>query len=131
MWSLRSALLVVLAFLATAQALVLQAAGQLGIRSAAASASPMQFAERCPCPECACRTNLKKEKRARNRVNAFRFKKGGFTRTRRFNGPDYAAEQKKADEDNKFFSLIFTYSAEEAAAAQAGEGKAPEAAASK
>ena len=24
-----------------------------------------------------CRTNLKKEKRARNRVNAFRFKKGG------------------------------------------------------
>lgn len=25
-----------------------------------------------------CRNNLKKEKRQRNRVNAFRFKKGGF-----------------------------------------------------
>lgn len=53
----------------------------------------------------ACRTNLKKEKRTRNRINAFRFKKGGFTK-RRFNGPDYAAEQKKADEDNQFFALV-------------------------
>jgi hypothetical protein len=26
----------------------------------------------------ACRNNLKKEKRQRNRINAFRFKKGGF-----------------------------------------------------
>jgi len=26
----------------------------------------------------ACRNNLKKDKRVRNRVNAFRFKKGGF-----------------------------------------------------
>jgi len=67
----------------------------------------------------ACRTNLKKEKRARNRVNAFRFKKGGFVRRRFNNGPDYAAEAKKEQEDNDFFSMVFTYSAEEAAAAEA------------
>lgn len=53
-----------------------------------------------------CRTNLKKDKRLRNRINAFRFKKGGFVNKRRFNGPDYAAEQKKADEDNQFFSMV-------------------------
>ena len=53
-----------------------------------------------------CRTNLKKEKRQRNRVNAFRFKKGGFQKKRYNNGPDYAADQKKADEDNKFFSMV-------------------------
>ena len=53
----------------------------------------------------ACRTNLKKDKRLRNRINAFRFKKGP-TFKRRFTGPDYAAEQKKADEDNKFYSLV-------------------------
>ena len=52
-----------------------------------------------------CRTNLKKEKRVRNRINAFRFKKGGFVK-RRFNGPDYAADQKKADEDNEFYSMV-------------------------
>ena len=73
----------------------------------------------------ACRTNLKKEKRARNRINAFRFKKSQPFR-RRFNGPDYAADQKKADEDNKFYSLVFTYSAE-AEALAAEEAKKQEA----
>ena len=63
-----------------------------------------------------CRTNLKKEKRVRNRINAFRFKKGGFVR-RRF-GPDYAAEQAKADADNQFYSMVFTYTAEAAALAE-------------
>lgn len=53
-----------------------------------------------------CRTNLKKEKRQRNRVNAFRFKKGGFQKKRFNNGPDYAADQKKADEDNKFMAVV-------------------------
>ena len=62
-----------------------------------------------------CRTNLKKDKRIRNRVNAFRFKKGGFVR-RRFNGPDYAAEAKNQEDDNNHYSLVFTYSAEAAAA---------------
>ena len=62
-----------------------------------------------------CRTNLKKDKRQRNRVNAFRFKKGGFVR-RRFNGPDYAAEAKNQEDDNNHYSLVFTYSAEAAAA---------------
>lgn len=53
-----------------------------------------------------CRTNLKKEKRQRNRINAFRFKKGGFSKRRFNNGPDYAAQQKAADEDSKFYSLV-------------------------
>ena len=47
----------------------------------------------------ACRTNLKKEKRLRNRINAFRFKKGGFGKSRFRAGPDYSAMQKRADED--------------------------------
>ena len=83
---------------------MLQAAGHLGLRAAASASSPFHL-DRDACPCMGCRTNLKKEKRQRNRINAFRFKKGGFTK-RRFNGPDYAAEQKKADEDNKFFSLV-------------------------
>ena len=79
---------------------MLQTASHLGLARVAAPAARV---EACPCM--ACRTNLKKEKRLRNRTNAFRFKKGGFTK-RRFNGPDYAAEQKKADEDNQFYSLV-------------------------
>lgn len=46
----------------------------------AVSASNALVADRhvqtCVCM--GCRNNLKKEKRQRNRVNAFRFKKGGF-----------------------------------------------------
>ena len=80
--------------------MLLQTASHLGLQRAVA---PAARTEACPCM--ACRTNLKKEKRTRNRINAFRFKKGGFTK-RRFNGPDYAAEQKKADEDNQFFALV-------------------------
>jgi hypothetical protein len=53
-----------------------------------------------------CRTNLKKEKRMRNRVNAFRFKKGGFSKNRFRAGPDYGAIQRKADEDAKYYSLV-------------------------
>merc|ERR1719486_517912 len=119
MWSIRALLLLAVAFLGSTQAFVLQAAGQLGLHSASVAATRT---DECPCMR--CRTNLKKDKRLRNRVNAFRFKKGPVFK-RRFNGPDYAAEQKKADEDNKFFSLVFTYSAEEAAAAQAEAAKAP------
>merc|ERR1719331_3311199 len=115
-------MLVVVAFLSSAQALVVQTASHLGLSRASAAATGMHLrTEDCPCM--ACRTNLKKDKRLRNRINAFRFKKGPTFR-RRFTGPDYAAEQKKADEDNKFYSLVFTYSAEEAAAAQAEEAKA-------
>ena len=65
-------------------------AGRLGLASAATGCTAARV-EECPCM--GCRTNLKKEKRVRNRINAFRFKKGGFVR-RRF-GPDYAAEQAK------------------------------------
>ena len=53
-----------------------------------------------------CRTNLKKEKRLRNRINAFRFKKGGFGPRRRFTPVDHAAIQKKADEDNQFYAMV-------------------------
>merc|ERR1719181_1853962 len=109
MWSLRASLLVVLAFLASAQALVLQPAGHLGLHHAASAATR---ADACPCM--GCRTNLKKEKRLRNRINAFRFKKGGFKKPR-FPRPDYAADQRKADEDSQYATLVFSYSAEEAA----------------
>ena len=68
----------------------------------------------------ACRTNLKKDKRVRNRTNAFRFKKGGFVK-RRFNGPDFAAQQKKIDEDNQFTSLV----RRRAAPRRAPKGAAP------
>ena len=83
---------------------MVQTASHLGLRSAAATSFDFARAGDCECM--ACRTNLKKDKRVRNRINAFRFKKGGFTPRRRFNGPDYAAEQKKADEDNQFFSMV-------------------------
>merc|ERR1712023_521635 len=119
MWSIRALLLVLLAFLGSTQALLLQTAGHMGLHSADAA---ITRTDGCPCMR--CRTNLKKDKRQRNRVNAFRFTKGPVFK-RRFTGPDYAAEQKKSDEDNKFFSLVFTYSAEEAAAAQAEAAKAP------
>ena len=95
MLSPRSVVLLLVAFVAsTAQAFMMQAAGKVGLQRAATS-SPWHQLESCPCMS--CRTNLKKEKRQRNRINAFRFKKGGFTK-RRFFGPDYAADQKKADE---------------------------------
>merc|ERR1719230_1595481 len=110
---MRSLLMLLLAFVASTQALILQTAGHLGLSRAAASAANPEWARADSCPCMACRTNLKKEKRVRNRVNAFRFKKGGFTKRRFNNGPDYAAEQKKADEDNAYFAMVFTYSAEE------------------
>jgi len=113
MLGVRAVLLLIIAFLASAQAFIVQTASSL-VGPRAAAISPFERLGDCPCMR--CRTNLKKEKRQRNRVNAFRFKKGGFTR-RRFNGPDYAADQKKADEDNKFYSMMFTFTAEEEAAA--------------
>ena len=117
---MRSVIMMLLALLASAQAFMLQVANQVGLSRPAISSDCT--AGVCPCMS--CRTNLKKEKRSRNRINAFRFKKGGFVR-RRFNGPDYAAEAKKQEEDNQFFSLIYTYSAEEAAAAEAAAKNAP------
>ena len=72
----------------------------------------------------ACRTNLKKEKRQRNRVNAFRFKKGGFQK-KRFNGPDYAAEARKAEEDNKYMAMVFTHVEEEQANKAEASAAAP------
>jgi hypothetical protein len=59
------------------------------------------------------RRNLKKEKRLRNRMNAFRFKKRTFG-NKRFQRRDYAKEAAIQEEDNMFYSLIFTATAEEA-----------------
>ena len=78
-----------------------------------------------------CRQNLKKEKRIRNRVNAFRFKKQVFKFRRFDNSAQSAEDAKKADEDNKFYSMVFTTLAEEAAAVAAAPAPAPEAAAAK
>lgn len=102
---------------AGSQALMLQAGNVARFQAAA---TPV---ERAGEASMACRTRLKKEKRLRNRINAFRFKKGGFQK-KRFGppGPDYAAEQKKADEDNKFMALMFSFTAEEAVA-EAAEAK--------
>lgn len=76
-----------------------------------------------PCPCMSCRNNLKKEKRLRNRMNAFRFKKNtGFQRFNNF--ADRGAESKKDAEDAEYMSLIFTYSA---AAAQVEAAAAEEA----
>ena len=143
MWSTRSLLLLVLAFVAStqvtrrlrvpatpaerpyhrsasvrerapaaflSQAFLLQTAGHLGLHSAASCAASR--VESCPCMR--CRTNLKKEKRLRNRINAFRFKKGGFGPRRRFSPVDHAAIQKKADEDNQFSSMVRRASAHRA-----------------
>lgn len=104
----------------TFQALVLRTANHLGIQKAAAT----PFARLGECPCMACRTNLKKEKRQRNRVNAFRFKKGGFQK-KRFNGPDYAAEARKAEEDNKYMAMVFTHAEEEQANKAEASAAAP------
>ena len=101
-WSTGSHSLTIAHASPAAQALLLQPAGHMGLASACSPA-----AARVGDIAMARRTNLKKEKRARNRINAFRFKKGGFTK-RRFFGPDAAAEQKKADEDNQFYSMVRT-----------------------
>ena len=60
---------------AVAQALVMQVVG--GQLSARAAVGCQQSLGVCPCM--GCRQNLKKEKRLRNRLNAFRFKKNGAT----------------------------------------------------
>eukprot|EP00316_Scyphosphaera_apsteinii_P021901 CAMPEP_0119313032 /NCGR_PEP_ID=MMETSP1333-20130426/27615_1 /TAXON_ID=418940 /ORGANISM="Scyphosphaera apsteinii, Strain RCC1455" /LENGTH=158 /DNA_ID=CAMNT_0007317753 /DNA_START=179 /DNA_END=656 /DNA_ORIENTATION=+ len=60
---------------------------------------------------------MKKDKRLRNRSNAFRFKKGGKTFYNRF--ADKAAAQTASTEDGEFISAVFTYSAIAAAAAAA------------
>ena len=99
-WSTGSHSLTIAHASPAAQALLLQPAGHMGLASACSPA-----AARVGDIAMARRTNLKKEKRVRNRINAFRFKKGGFTK-RRFFGPDAAAEQKKADEDNHFYSMV-------------------------
>merc|ERR1719389_1434769 len=64
------------------------------------------------------RTNLKKEKRARNRVNAFRFKKGG---TFKFTPRGPRRDDAGANEDAAFYAQVFTQSALAAEAEKAEE----------
>lgn len=101
-------LLVFLAFLiSSTQALVLHAASAVGTRLSVATASRPgggTCGGNCVCM--ACRNNLKKEKRLRNRVNAFRFKKNTFTRFRRFDDRQSPADLAKAEEDAKHMSLV-------------------------
>ena len=59
-----------------------------------------------------CRTNLKKEKRIRNRVNAFRFKKAVPFRFARA-GPK-KDDSKEATEDAAYYAQVFTQSLAEA-----------------
>jgi len=74
-------------------------------------------------PLMAMRRNLKKEKRLRNRQNAFRFKQPTPRfRFNRRNDPD----PKLAGEDAEFYSKIFTYTAEADAMAAEAAAKAPE-----
>ena len=68
--------LLVLALACAARAFVLPA--QLPAAAAPVAASALRVAPGAI--EMRCRTNLKKEKRARNRVNAFRFKKASASR---------------------------------------------------
>ncbi|EOD28097.1 hypothetical protein EMIHUDRAFT_468761 [Emiliania huxleyi CCMP1516] len=94
----------------------------LGRRAAVAAGDMLQterHTQHCVCM--ACRSNLKKEKRLRNRVNAFRYKKGGFGKKRFSNNrfEDRAVAAAKATEDAEFLSLIFTQSALAAEAEQA------------
>jgi large subunit ribosomal protein L7/L12 len=77
-----------------------------------ARAGQPQMVARAPEPQMSGRRNLKKEKRVRNRVNAFRFKKPvpRFWNNRR-NGP---VDPKNAQMDAEHVALVFTKTAEEA-----------------
>ena len=46
---------------------------------------------------------------------------------RRFNGPDYAKEAANQEDDNAHYALVFTYSAEAAAAEEAAAKEAAKA----
>mmetsp|Transcript_7770 Transcript_7770/g.24320 ORF Transcript_7770/g.24320 Transcript_7770/m.24320 type:complete len:129 (+) Transcript_7770:44-430(+) len=125
MTGLKTLLLLLVGLLQISKALVVTPL-VLGRRAAVAAGDMLQT-ERCTqhCVCMACRSNLKKEKRLRNRVNAFRFKKGGFGKKRFSNNrfEDRAVAAAKATEDAEFLSLIFTQSALAAEAEQAAEAE--------
>lgn len=64
-----------------------------------------------------CRTNLKKEKRLRNRINAFRFKKGTFNKFSR--GPPRRDDSPTNEEDATFYSMVFMHDTTQASSAEA------------
>lgn len=122
---LRSVLLLLVAALASVQAFVMQSTG----RQLSARAAVCDTTRTVACPCMACRQNLKKEKRLRNRINAFRFKKGGgfvrFARPGQYNPED----AKKQAQDAEFYSLVFTAMAD--AEAEQAEGAAEKSAPAK
>lgn len=116
---MRGVLISLLCMMQMVSGLVLQPAGPVALQCQISPVSSVSMG---------CRNNLKKEKRLRNRMNAFRFKKNtGFQRFNNF--ADRGAESKKEAEDAEYMSLIFTYSAAaaqaEAAAAEEGAPAAP------
>lgn len=99
------------------KAFVLSPLGRgVGVAGVQAEFSTHYHAQTCICM--GCRNNLKKEKRIRNRVNAFRFKKGTPNRFQN-NFADRSKAKAAEGEDATWNEMIFTYSA--AAAAEATE----------
>eukprot|EP00965_Chrysotila_dentata_P190136 6173701-Pleurochrysis_carterae.AAC.3 len=68
----------------------------------------------------ACRHNSKKEKRLRNRINAFRFKKQTYGFNKFNNFADRNAQKANEQADGEWLAQVFTASAE-AEAAEAAE----------
>merc|ERR1719498_500528 len=105
---LRWALAALLLFCATVKAYVLP--GGMLMRAPATGCQTVNFGPARTCVCMACRNNLKKDKRLRNRINAFRFKKGGNTNFNRFNNfADRGAQKLKEDSDAEFMALVFTH----------------------
>merc|ERR1719484_443464 len=104
---LRWVLAALLLFCSTVKAYMLP--GALA-RGHTASSHPVDFGPARACLCMGCRNNLKKDKRLRNRINAFRFKKGGNTRFSRFNNfADKGAQKIKEDSDAEFMAMVFTH----------------------
>merc|ERR1719484_500503 len=101
---LRWVLAALLLFCSTVKAYMLP--GALA-RGHTASSHPVDFGPARACLCMGCRNNLKKDKRLRNRINAFRFKKGGNTGFSRFAGPDKGAMKLKEESDAEFMALVF------------------------
>ena len=127
---LRSVLALVLLALHIAHAYVLAPLAALAPASRAAGAvQAVRSAcegSRGVCACMACRNNLKKDKRLRNRTNAFRFKKASTGFSRFNNAAERDAKKAKEQEDAEFMATIFTATAE-AAAEEAAAEQQPEA----
>lgn len=98
-----AALVVTPSILSPSPARAIAAAENVGVQSAVQRGINM-----------ACRKNLKKDKRLRNRVNAFRFKKGGSSMNRFNNFADRKAASDNERADAEFMALVFSAAPSEA-----------------